>query len=280
MTVPERFSTIIDAVLGSPPTGFRELSGGEIGTVHRSTLADGRRIVAKTGETPLNIEGRMLRHLSEHSDLPVPSVYYAESDLLLIEYVEGGTDHDLPVTRDAADHLATLHERQGPAFGFEWRTITGPVRQPNPWTDSWIDFYRDHRLARLVSEGEFPAETRDRIEAICADLDELLLEPEAPSLIHGDVWTTNVLARDGRVEAFLDPAIYYAHPEVELAYIDWTNTFGTGFFDRYRERREIAPGFFERRRFVYRLYPLLVHVHLFGGRYRDALDRTLDRMGY
>ncbi|MFD1513402.1 fructosamine kinase family protein [Halomarina rubra] len=270
----------IESALGSSPATFRELTGGQIGTVRQVTLADGRRVVAKTGETPLDVEGRMLRYLAEHSTLPVPTVYHADSELLLIEYVDGVTNHDACVARDAADHLAALHENSGAAFGLDFDTVTGPVRQPNTWTESWVEFYREHRLGQLLSLADLPGETRARLEAVCDDLGELLTEPERPALIHGDVWTTNVLASDGEVSAFLDPAIYYAHPEIELAYIDWTGTFDEGFFERYRERRGINAGFFERRRFVYRLYPLLVHVHLFGGQYHGELDKTLQRVGY
>lgn len=270
----------IESALGAPPVEFRELTGGQIGTVRRATLVDGRHVVAKTGETPLDVEGRMLRYLAEHSDLPVPTVYHADPELLLIEYVEGETTHDAAVARDAADHLAVLHDVSSAAFGLDFDTVTGPVRQPNAWTDSWVEFYRERRLEPLLSTADLSTDIRHRVEAVCDDLGELLTEPGTPSLVHGDVWTTNVLARDGAVTAFLDPAVYYAHPEVELAYVDWTGTFGDAFFERYRERQGIASGFFERRRFVYRLYPLLVHVHLFGGRYPDELDETLDRIGY
>ena len=272
--------TRIETALGSPPRSLTELSGGQIGTAYRVTLADGRRVVAKVGATPLDLEGEMLRYLATHSDLPVPDVFHADPDLLVIEYVAGGTSHDAAVARDAADHLAALHGQRASNYGFASDTVVGPVEQPNLWTDSWIDFYRDHRLRQLLSARSFAPETAERIEAVCADLDDLLVEPDSPSLIHGDVWTTNVLSRDGRVAAFLDPAIYYAHPEVELAYVDWTATFGEAFFECYRERRGIDPEFFERRRYVYRLYPLLIHVSLFGGRYHDALDTTLDRLGY
>ncbi|WP_254768117.1 fructosamine kinase family protein [Salinilacihabitans rarus] len=270
--------------LGSRPERAVELHGGMIGSVRRVDLDDGRTVVAKTGETPLEPEAFMLRYLREESDLPVPAVYHADDDLLVIEYVPGSTDHSPAVARDAAAHLAALHGVEGPAFGFPRDTLTGPVCQPNPWTDSWVEFFRDHRVRHVASlaadDGALPAALAERVDALADDLDALLVEPDAPSLIHGDVWTTNVLSRDGRVTAFLDPATYYAHPEVELAYVDWTDTFGRAFFEAYGDRHEVADGFFDRRRYVYRLYPLLVHVHLFGGRYVEELDRTLDRLGY
>ncbi len=79
---------------------------------------------------------------------------------------------------------------------------------------------------------------------------------------------------------FVDPAIYYAHPEIELAFTTLFGTFERPFFDRYHELRPIAPGFFEERRDIYNLYPLLVHVRLFGGSYVSSVERTLRQFGY
>ncbi|WP_327051172.1 fructosamine kinase family protein [Halomicrococcus gelatinilyticus] len=267
---------------GDRPTALVELDGGEIGTVYRVDFADRDPLVAKTGETPLSVESEMLTHLGD-AGLPVPAVESATDDLLLLEYVEGDAEISPSVERDAADHLAALHRTTAPAFGFERDTLTGTLRQPNPWTDSWVAFYRDRRL-RYAAEvardaGRLTPALHERVLSVAEDCDALLVEPDAPSLIHGDVWTNNVLARDGRVAAFLDPATYYAHAEVELAYVDWTDTFGDVFFDRYDARRGIDPGFDERRD-VYVLYPLLVHVYYFGDPYPDRLAGTLDRLGY
>jgi fructosamine-3-kinase len=79
------------------------------------------------------------------------------------------------------------------------------------------------------------------------------------------VWSGNVLAKGERVTAFLDPAIYYADREVELAFICLFNSFGEPFFERYEEVRGIRAGFFEVRRDLYSLYPLLVHVYSWTG---------------
>lgn len=271
------------AVLGSEVGGATELDGGQVGVVHRVDLADGRTVVAKTGETPLSVEGTMLRHLGCESDLPVPAVLHAEDDLLVMEYVENDGRFTAAVARDAADHLAALHGVTADAFGFERDTLTGPLRQPNPWTGSWTTFFREHRLSYMADEatenGPLPASLRGRVADVAADCDSLLTEPDAPSLLHGDVWRTNVLVRDGGVAAFVDPATYYGHPEVELAYIDWLDTFGRTFSQRYRDQRDIEPGF-ERRKGVYALYPQLTHVRLFGGRYVDVVDRTLSALDY
>ena len=81
-----------------------------------------------------------------------------------------------------------------------------------------------------------------------------------------------------RVAAFVDPAIYFADAEIELAFGTLFATFGEEFFRRYVEHRPLAPGFFELRRDLYNLYPLLVHAVLFGGSYGESVDRTLRRL--
>ena len=121
---------------------------------------------------------------------------------------------------------------------------------------------------------------RGRIEELAGRLGEILEEPERPALIHGDAWSGNVLAEGDRITAFLDPAIYHADPEVELAFISLFGTFGEPFFRRYRELREMRSGFLEERRHLYNLYPLLVHVYFFGGHYVNSVEDTLGRLGF
>ena len=88
-----------------------------------------------------------------------------------------------------------------------------------------------------------------------------------------------LLAKGDRITAFLDPAIYHADPEIELAFISLFNSFGDAFFERYAEIRPISDGFFEARRDLYSLYPLLVHVYFFGGGYLDSVRSVLTRFG-
>jgi len=279
------FTARLSGVLNVPTSIVHPLHGGMIGQVFRVELADGRTVVAKTADAggTLDIEGYMLRYLREHTALPVPDVLHSEPSLLIMTFVEGSSHFSEAAERHAADLLAALHAVTAPAFGLERDTLIGPLHQPNPWTPSWIAFFRDQRLrymARLAADsGRLPRPMLERIERLAERLDSLLEEPEQPSLIHGDIWSTNVLADPNRVSAFLDPAICYAHHEMELAYITLFNTFGAAFFERYHALRPIEPGFFEVRRDIYNLYPLLVHVRLFGGGYVGSVDRILRRFG-
>jgi len=283
---PEEIITEGIASLGQQLLYARPMGGGCIGEVYRAELSDGTFVVAKVdraGESHLEREAYMLRYLREKSELPVPEVYYSSERLLLMQFVEGGGDLS-GAQGHAAELLAALHGVSVDAYGHEWDTLVGSLSQPNPWTGSWVEFFRDHRLlylAGVASEANrLPVGLRGRIEKLAGRLGEMLEEPERPALIHGDVWGGNVLAKGDEITAFLDPAIYHADPEVELAFISLFNTFGEPFFRRYRELREIRPGFFEERRHLYNLYPLLVHVYFFGGHYVNSVESTLDRLGF
>jgi len=274
----------IRAATGKRPERLQPLPGGCIAEVFRIDLAGGDCCVAKRSRSGgLAIEAEMLRYLARESDLPVPAVILGDDDLLLLEYIETAGPLDGPAETHAADLLAALHGKTAPAFGFERDTVIGPLPQPNPWSQSWIAFFRDQRLIpmgrRALDSGNLPAPVFGRLEAFAGRLAHFLTEPAAPSLIHGDVWGGNLLVRGGRIAAFIDPAIYYADPEIELAYGTLFGTLGDDFFRRYRERRALAPGFFEARRDIYNLYPLLVHTTLFGGSYAASVDGILRRYG-
>ena len=272
--------------LGERLKSARPLGGGCIGEVYKVELGDGTPLVAKVdreGEAHLEREAYMLRYLRERSELPVPEVFYGSEALLLMEFVEGSSRFSEGAERHAAELLATLHCVTAGAYGHERDTLVGSLDQPNPWTDSWVEFFRDHRLlylARTAHEaGRLPREDLGRVERLAERLDEYLEDPERPSLIHGDVWSANVLARGDHITAFLDPAIYHADPEIELSFISLFNSFGDVFYERYAEVLGVRDGFFEERRDIYNLYPLLVHVYFFGGGYLASVRATLRRFG-
>ncbi|MEO1443665.1 MAG: fructosamine kinase family protein, partial [Chloroflexota bacterium] len=253
----------IEQITGKRPTNVSRLHGGMVGEVHAITLPDGEKLVAKVdpgGKAMLEREGYMLRYLHEHSNLPVPDVIHSDEHLLLMTFVEGNSSFGAPAQEHAAELLADLHSHTAPQFGLERDTLIGPIHQPNDRMNTWMDFFREKRLLYMadvmLGRGALPGDVRKQIDRLAARLDEFIVEPEAPSLVHGDMWTTNVLAQNGRITGFIDPAIYYGHAEIELAYSTLFGTFGEAFFRRYTEIRPLADGFFEVRRDLYNLYPL------------------------
>jgi len=285
--MPERtIAAGVQVTLGERLKSVRPMGGGCIGEVYKVELGDGTPLVAKVdreGESHLEREAYMLGYLRENSDLPVPEVYHGSEALLLMEFKEGSSRFPEGAERHAAELLAGLHGITADAYGHERSTLIGSLDQPNPWTESWTEFFREQRLmyiARVAHAAErLPAEDLLRVERLSEKLDELIRKPNPPALIHGDVWSANVLASGDRITAFLDPALYYADPEIELSFISLFNSFGEAFLQRYREIRGIDKRFYETRRDLYSLYPLLVHVYFFGGGYLDAVRNTLNRFG-
>jgi fructosamine-3-kinase len=280
-----RLAQTLEEIVGCPVLRLSPLSGGCISDVVCVDFENGEKLVAKTGdqESGLALEGFMLRYLKENNALPVPDVVYAEDGLLLISYIETSGRIDNNVQRHGGELLSALHGITSDRFGFETNTLIGGLDQPNSWSESWVDFFRDHRLMYMAREahdaGRLPKKTLARIEALSARLARWLPEKSVPSLLHGDMWTGNVLCHNGYIAGFVDPAIYFGDAEIELAFSTLFGTFSKPFFERYQELRPIENGFFEERLELYNLYPLLVHVRLFGGSYVSSVEQTLKRFG-
>ena len=280
----------LEAALGSSvvETAPLAVGFGLTGLVVR--LKDGRHLAvkaraAKGGAGPsLVLEGYMLGELARLSELPVPEVHLAEPDLLVMDFIDNDGGAITPdVERHAARLIAALHATPRDSFGYDRDTLIGPLPQPNPESPRWVPFFRDHRLMHMAraaqAEGRLPAPLFSRIETLAMHLDAFLIEPPFPSLLHGDLWTGNVLVRGNRIAGFVDPAISCGHPEIELAFTTMFGTFGPAFFEAYESLSPLEPGFHEVRRDLYKLYPTLVHVRLFGARYLAGIDGTLARLG-
>jgi len=90
-------------------------------------------------------------------------------------------------------NLAAMH-RVTSSNGFGWRqnNTIGDTPQQNPWTQNWVEFYREHRLRyqfKLANRrgGHFP-----RQDELLTALPELLAGHDpAPALVHGDLWSGN-----------------------------------------------------------------------------------------
>jgi len=253
-------------------------------------IADGRHLAVKarkTGGTEragLDLEAYMLNELVRQSELPVPHVHYADADLLVMDFIENDSGRiSASVERHAAELIAKLHATPRERFGYARDTLIGPLHQPNPKSSRWVPFFRDHRLLFMAekarAEGSLPSPLYTRIERLAERIEDYLIEPAFPSLLHGDLWTGNVLVRGCRIAAFVDPAIYCGHPEVELAFTTMFGTFGQAFFEAYEALAPLEPGFHELRSSLYNLYPTLVHVRLFGSGYLARVDQTLARLG-
>ncbi|WCE04391.1 fructosamine kinase family protein [Pseudoxanthomonas sp. JBR18] len=276
----------IEALLGRRPDRLTPLSGGDIARSLCAELDEGTRVMAKfarPGQPSLTLEARMLADLRK-AGLPVPDTLAVADDLMLLAWIDPGQrGWDAHAEHAAGRAIATLHMQPvGAAFGHDYDTVIASLAQGNPSVADWSVFYGEHRLlARARSAhaiGRLPSALLTRIETLSDQLARWVPARVRPSLLHGDLWGGNMLpAADGEA-CFIDPAIYRGHGEVDLAMALLFNSVGEAFFEGYRTVAPVDPEFFRHRCTLYQLYPLLVHVELFGASYLDAVARALDRL--
>ena len=169
----------IERILGVVVSGRTGLSGGCVGEVCRVELADGRCVVAKLGGlgSGLETEGWMLDYLAQKSFLPVPHVFHADNNLLLMSFIESCGTLDGSAQEHAAELLADLHGVTAPRFGLERDTMIGGLAQPNQQADSWRDFFRQQRLLYMGGEarraGRLPGGHLQTAGKICRETGEL-----------------------------------------------------------------------------------------------------------
>lgn len=234
------------------------------------------------GETDTKLEAWMLQKLA-NAGMPIPEIVYYDNRHLIMEYIEGSTHLSAKEQVHAAQLMAELHSYTNEYYGLDRSTVIGALAQPNNKEKNWAIFFGEHRLIysadKAVAENQLDKSMYKRICKLAENIEDYLTGEETPSLVHGDMWGGNLIANDGKVKALIDPAIYYADAETELAFAALFGHFDQNFFDAYNEIRPIKPGFFEIRRYLYNVYPLLVHVRLFGSSYLSRLDNHLKTLG-
>ena len=259
----------IAAITGSAVVGSRRLAG-DLGGATRIELADGRVIVAKQGERA-GAEAAMLEALRD-GGAPAPRVLHHERDLLLMEHVEADGSRGDDAWRDLARVLETLHAPREGAYGWDADHAFGPLAIRNPRTGNWARFWGENRLACHAPFVGSALGTR--LEALAARLGDLVPDQPPAALLHGDLWGGNILFGAGRVVALIDPACYIGHREVDVAMLTLFDHPPEAFLGSL----SLEAGWRERLP-IYRLWPLLVHLRLFGSGYRDAVKRALDACG-
>ncbi len=237
---------------------------------------------APVGFFALEAEG--LDRLRAAGTLRVPQVL-AFSDapaFLALEFLEPARPREeRRFAQRLGEGLAALH-RDNPSpdglFGLTRDNFLGSQPQPNTPHADWPAFYRDCRLVpqweKARGRGLVPPERERLLERVMETLGTLFdgFQPR-PVLIHGDLWSGNFLATTGDEPALIDPAIYYAEREVELAFTELFGGFPRGFQAAYHAAFPLDAGY-ERRRPLHQLYPLLVHLNHFGETYGPAIDRA------
>ena len=172
--------------------------------------------------------------------------------------------------------LARLHACRPASFGLDHDNFIGTLPQANGALPTWADFYGERRLrpqvARAARAGLLPTSLRRDLEHLIERLPLLVGPAEPPARLHGDLWGGNAHTDARGQPVLIDPAAYGGHREVDLAMMRLFGGFAPRVFDAYAASTPLAPGH-EARISLYQLYPLLVHLNLFGTGYlRQVAD--------
>ncbi|MCI8376126.1 MAG: fructosamine kinase family protein [Lachnospiraceae bacterium] len=291
--------------------------GGDINDAYKITLSTGERVFVKTnsiGNARFFItEAHGLSALRQTEAIKVPRVLGIGVEeekgisFLLLEYLESapsGKDywevfgHQLatlhkavPLRKEEAP-LTVENQKAGQScslgkvggrplkYGFTEDNFIGSSPQKNLPMETWIDFYRECRLMPQIKMAEscFDSGMKKKMYYLLDHLDSYLREPEFPSLLHGDLWSGNVLCGPDGKAWILDPAVYVGDFEADLAMTQLFGSFPAAFYAAYDEVNPIDKGYSDRKD-LYHLYHLLNHLNLFGRMYLGSVVKILNRYG-
>jgi len=192
---------------------------------------------------------------------------------LLLEYIEDGRPGNRSA-QDFGEQLASLHDHRGESFGLDEDNYIGRLPQSNNRHSDWINFFIDERmepqLQMAMKSGKFGSAITGAFNNMYRKLDEIFPK-DRPSLLHGDLWGGNFFYDTEGTAVIYDPAVYYGHREIELAFTHLFGGFPSAFYEAYNKALPLEPGF-KQRKDIYNLYPLLVHTNLFGGSYARQVE--------
>jgi Fructosamine-3-kinase len=298
MTVPH-YKSVREALSGisgskAELAKSRRIAGGDINEAYGLTLTDGTQIFMKSNRKEnlsfFQTEVSGLNALAQTGAIGTPEILCTGTDeegagksFLMLGFIEPGQripDYWAVFARElAAMHQAgTADFVLGGKFGFAADNYIGSGTQRNTVHTGWIDFYRDSRLVPQFERASryFGVAEEKRIDRLLAHLGDRLVEPEHPSLLHGDLWSGNVMTGPDGKAWLIDPAAYVGHAEADLAMTELFGGFPSVFYDVYREAAPLQPGYDERRD-LYHLYHLLNHLNLFGRGYFSSVKNIIDR---
>ncbi len=250
-----------------------QIKSGMISLVHRLTTASGTRFVIKQrADAPQELyalERESLDLLRDNSTIRMPAVYLLGTSFILLEDLNGAQ----PVPEYwqlFGRSLALQHAHTNDRFGFDHDNILGLLPQRNPWTSDGHDFFAAYRILNFLeappSDEALSASDRRAIERFASRLRDFV--PAQPAaLLHGDLWTGNMLVGPEGEPAAIDPAVYYGWPEAELAMVrQYGEQIPQAFYHAYIEVHPLEDGWWQRLELLFIREWLSVIAH-FGDKY-------------
>jgi len=281
------FSSILKDKLGSNVeiSSIKNLSGGCINHAFKVDTSAGAYFIKYNPNQNLSMfesEAQGLTIFKQSNCIDIPNVIgfgkASEFAYLILEFIDSSTP-SREYWKDFGEKLAQMHQTTNTYFGLTHSNFIGSLPQFNRPTSSWISFFIEQRLEiqfqMAVDSGKISKSFIPKMNDVYRKLPDLIPEGK-PSLLHGDLWSGNVMVNKNGEVILIDPAVYYGNREVELAFTTLFGGFDQTFYDSYIDHFPLLPAF-EDRIDLYNLYPLLVHVNLFGGGYVNSVIQIVNR---
>jgi fructosamine-3-kinase len=286
--LPEVLKKHLQELANDTVDSVRPATGGSINQAAIVGMSGGERFFIKWNSSAntdmFTKEAMGLRLLAgAGANLVIPDVIKTGSlgnglSYLFQEYVEEGR----PRSYSAADFghsLAHLHRSHAARFGLNFDNYIGYLPQSNSQHADWATFFIEERLKPqlqiAVDKRRLDTSTITSFERLYRRIPDIFPD-EPPSLLHGDLWSGNYFYdTEGRAVVF-DPAVYYGHREMELAFTRLFGGFSSDFYHAYEEAYPPEPEV-ESRVDICNLYPLLVHTNIFGGSYARQVETIVNR---
>lgn len=197
---------------------------------------------------------------------------------LVLEWVHSARQTE-KFWKNFAEQLTNLHRCTSDSFGLDHTNFMGQLEQKNSYYSSFSEFFIACRLKPQLklayNKGLIDKRQKDKFENLFNILENILpIEP--PAAVHGDLWSGNFICNTDENAVFIDPAVYYGHREIDVSMSMLFGGFSSIFYEEYQEIYPMNPGFNERKD-IYNLYPLLIHLNLFGTSYKSSILRIIDR---
>ena len=277
---------IIEQRLSRTILSISKLSGGDINSVYFLKTAKGNFVVKLNDKEKypkmLQKEAKgleLLRKGGLNTPIVIDQFEQDDSQVIILDHIESEAPAKQFWIR-FADELSKLHQNYNPDFGLDHDNYIGSLYQENTEKPSWEIFFVENRLQPLIKMG-FDKELLDKghvkkFEDLFKILAELI-PTENPSLLHGDLWSGNLICSELQLPVFIDPAVYYGHREIDIAMTQMFGGFDPVFLSHYHEVYPLEKGW-EKRIEIHNLYPNLVHLNLFGKSYLGGIERVLEKI--
>lgn len=271
-----KFSSYFDSKIAS----ITPLGGGSIGSSYKIETSSGSFFLKEYRVSKISkCEALGLKELQKATDLNLPEIFYYDNNIIILNFIEEGTK-SINFDKYFARELVKIHKVKNKKYGLHEDNFIGANVQKNIYTDSWSDFFLKYRLGYQVelaiSNGY--TELKELFQRAYLNIKNTLEENiDEPTLLHGDLWSGNVISDESGKLYTIDPAVYYGVRECDIAMTTLFGGFSKEFYKEYNRLYPLKKGW-EDRVDLYNLYHILNHLNIFGRNYLSSTLKILKSM--